>query len=921
MLWQRDVPEIALHAEQIVGREPELAALEAFVGGEATGRGLLLTGSPGVGKSTLWEAGVRLAREQRTRVLGARSSSAEAQMSWAGLIDLFDGVTEELACLPRPQLHALQVALRRVEPGDTAPEPGAIALGVLSALRSVAADAAVLVAIDDIQWLDAPSGDVLTFAARRLERDRVRFLLTRRTGSAGGIERALEPGVERFEVGPLSLGSVRRLLLGRLHLALPRQLLRRVLDVTMGNPLFALEVGRTLQEKGLPAIGEPLPVPDDIEALLGTRVARLRAPARKLLLALALQANLDLSQLAAVAGSAAVEDAVDAGLLQVDGDRVRASHPLLPAAARKHSRARARRELHRELATLSGSAEVRVKHLVLGAEKPDARLAAAAADAAVGASARGGRQEAVELAEHALRLTPASAPERSDRLLALADYLVLAGEKQRATALLAPALDEITDGSARARALLILATGVVRSDEDLGRYFERALVESERDPALHATLRLRMAQNAAFLRLTRIAAAQAWAEKSLPTVRRAGRKLEQLGLDAVAWVRILRGFPIDDLCERHRAVSDAASYIAASPERAAAQRLAWRGELVQARAQLTRLQQLADERVEVASYVVLRLHLCELELRAGDLEAVSRLLDEWVESPEPEYSMSTQYHRCRALLAAARGLPTDAEQWAELTIEQAEATGSRWDVLEALRARGLAALLSHDTVRAADSLRTVWEHTCREDIDEPGVFPAAPDLVEALVELEEVDEARAVCDRLRGLAKRQEHPWGRATAKRCDALVALGSRTDEDAAVAGLEAAASEYGELGLRFDEARTPLLLGRAQRRRRQWAAARHALDQAVSTFDAMGSAGWADEARSELARVGARRPRPAGELTPAERRVAELARDGRSNKEIAQTLFVSVKTVEHHLSHIYAKLGVRSRTQLARRLSAPT
>jgi DNA-binding NarL/FixJ family response regulator len=146
-------------------------------------------------------------------------------------------------------------------------------------------------------------------------------------------------------------------------------------------------------------------------------------------------------------------------------------------------------------------------------------------------------------------------------------------------------------------------------------------------------------------------------------------------------------------------------------------------------------------------------------------------------------------------------------------------------------------------------------------------------------------------------------------------------RNDENAAVAGLEAAASEYGELGLRFDQARTLLLLGRAQRRRRQWAAARHALDQAVSTFDAMGSTGWAGEARSELARVGARRPRPAGELTPAERRVAELARDGRSNKEIARTLFVSVKTVELHLSHIYAKLGVRSRTQLARRLSAPT
>jgi DNA-binding NarL/FixJ family response regulator len=117
-----------------------------------------------------------------------------------------------------------------------------------------------------------------------------------------------------------------------------------------------------------------------------------------------------------------------------------------------------------------------------------------------------------------------------------------------------------------------------------------------------------------------------------------------------------------------------------------------------------------------------------------------------------------------------------------------------------------------------------------------------------------------------------------------------------------------------------RTLLLLGRSQRRRRKWAASRDALERAVRAFDAAGAPGWAAEAGAELERVGARRPRAAGELTPSERRVAELAAEGRSNKEIAQALFVTVKTVERHLSHAYAKLGVRSRTQLARRLTAP-
>ena len=167
------------------------------------------------------------------------------------------------------------------------------------------------------------------------------------------------------------------------------------------------------------------------------------------------------------------------------------------------------------------------------------------------------------------------------------------------------------------------------------------------------------------------------------------------------------------------------------------------------------------------------------------------------------------------------------------------------------------------------------------------------------------------------LAEDQEHPWGLATAKRCDALVQLGSQTDEEAAAAALEEAAAAYGELGLRFDRARTLLLLGRAQRRRKKWAAARSALEQAAAAFEEIGSPGWVEEARTELARVGARRAPPAGELSAAERRVAELAAEGLANKEIARALFVSVKTVEGHLSRAYAKLGVRSRAQLARRL----
>jgi DNA-binding CsgD family transcriptional regulator len=313
----------------------------------------------------------------------------------------------------------------------------------------------------------------------------------------------------------------------------------------------------------------------------------------------------------------------------------------------------------------------------------------------------------------------------------------------------------------------------------------------------------------------------------------------------------------------------------------------------------------------------MRLHVCELELRVGAWDEAERLLDEWAESSERKLLIRPMYQRCRGLLAAGRGLTDDAERWGTDALARAKTTGSRWDELEALRVLGIAALLAHEPARAVERLRAAWEHTVREHIDEPGVFPVAPELVEALTQVGELDEAQAVADRLRALAEAQEHPWGRATAARCDAVVRLASdRYDADAATA-LAGAAADYGRLGLPFDRARALFSLGRAQRRLRKWGAARDSLQAAAAAFDDIGSTGWAILARSELDRVGARKPTASGELTPTEQRTAELAAGGLSNKEIAATLYVTVHTVEVHLSRAYAKLGVRSRGQLAAQL----
>ena len=430
-----------------------------------------------------------------------------------------------------------------------------------------------------------------------------------------------------------------------------------------------------------------------------------------------------------------------------------------------------------------------------------------------------------------------------------------------------------------------------------------------------------MATDRAVLRVEQIAAAEATALAALPaaraTGREAGREAEREVLQALAWGRSLRGHPIDDLCRQFDDVSDATYFLAASPHRIAGQRLVWRGETARAKDVFARLTALADERGESLSYVLFRLHVCENHLRAGDWDAAPEVMDDWEQSGDRRLLFAPMYERCRALLAAGRRHAEEAGRWAAETIARAETTGVRWDGLEARRARGIAALLAHEPERAAESLRIVWEQTEREGVEEPGVFPVAPDLVEALAELGATHEAAAVTARLTELAEALEHPWGLATAKRCEGVIRLDAKRHEQSAAALNEAAAS-YEALGLRFDHARTLFALGRGLRRLRKWGDARRTLDQAIAVFEEIGSSGWVESARSELSRVGARRPTPAGKLTPTEQRIAELAAEGLANKEIARTLVVTVHTVEVHLSHAYAKLGIRSRSQLAARLS---
>ena len=901
---------------ELIGRESELAAVHTFLDGSGGSRALVVAGEPGIGKTALWSAAIDAAAERGYRVLSARASDAEAQMSFAALVDLLDGVDLGGLGLPAPQLHALQVALLREAPEGGGPESHAIGVGLLTTLRSLAAHDPILVALDDSQWIDAASATALVFAARRLEREPIMFVAASRPEPRSRLEDALgRDRLEQLPIGPLSLGGVRRLLWERLGLSLPRPALRRIVDTTLGNPLFVLELGRSLAEHGVPGIGEELQVPETLDGLLGARVESLAEPVRRSLLAVALSADLTPRQLAAIVDAEDLEAGVEAGVLVMDGDRIRAWHPLLAAVATARSNPSERRSLHLDLAALTQNPELRARHLALARDRPDEDLAAEVAAAALAATARGAWQGAAELGEHALRLTPADSPERPKRAFYVCLMLGMVGERERLKRILTKEVEALPPGPDRARLLLVMPA-VVGSNDEICRYFERALEESRTDPALQAAVLGNLSFNATAIRVAQVREAERWAEEALPASR-ADHEIERSVLYALASARALRGRPLDDICERFREITGAASYVLGSPERIAGARLVWRGELDRARRVLSQLLALSDEGGDVLGYAHMRLHMCELELRSGAWDSVDRLLEEWAVPTEREVLGWPAFERCQGLLALGRGDASEAKRWAAEELARGEAVSVPFHELEALRITGCAELLAHDPTGAAVNLRTVWEHTEREGVEEPGALPVAPDLVEALVELGEREEAGAVARRLRDLSEQQDHPWGLATSARCEAHVLLTAGYNEAAAL-GLEHAAEAYAALGLRFDRARSLLLLGRAERRHRKWGAARRSLERAEAAFDEMGSAGWVEETRAELARVGARRPAPAGRLTPAERRVVELAREGLGNKEIAQTLFVSVKTVEKHLSHAYAKLGVRSRAQLTRGLS---
>lgn len=896
----------------VIGRETELARLAAFVDGTGAGA-FVVAGPAGVGKTTVWEAALAVASGTGCRTLVTRAVESELPLSFVGLGDLLADV--DLAAfseIPAPQRHALEVVLYRAEPtAQTTLDTSAAAMGLANLLRGLATGGPVLIAIDDVASLDRPSLETLTFAARRLGDCAVRFLLTRRAGMASELEDALAPlPVEQLELGALTLGATRLLLAERLGLVLSRRMLRRLHEEAGGNPLLVLELGMAAHGR---QVDDPLATTPiaRAEELFGDRVAALPPAVRQLLLAVALSPDITEAELATL-GARALAEALRLGVVVADGRRVRAAHPLLAEAARGRSSREERRQLHLRVAGVVAGAARKLHHAALGTVGPDVALAAALEEAAGAALAHGALPDALELRQHALRLTLAAEPAMPERLLALAELLVAAGELPAVIELLAPRVEALPTGRQRARAHLLIGEASPLAEHEV--QLELALEHAAGEPDLVAATLAAKAILLALIRVEQIENAEAFAEQAVLAAKRSMvPEAEARGLHSLAWARILRGHAIEDLGLAGDEV--VASLYESALERPTAVRLSWRGQIAESRALLDRLLARAEVRGEARSCVVLYLHRCELELRAGDTHAAAASLDAWEAwtADEAPSDVETIRARCRALLAAMKGQPDEATHWADAADASNVASGFAWDRLEVLRARGLAALQQGDPARAAASLRPIWEHALQQGINDPGAFPVAGDLVEALLALGQLEDATVILDRLSVLIAEQRHPWGGVTVSRCQGLLKLAEHPDDDA-FASLEAAANDYLELGLRFEAARTLLTAGRAARRQRRWGLTSVLIERATAIFDELGADGWVMIAR---AASGRRRSSQPGELTDAETRVAHLALDGLSNKEIATQLVLSVSTVETHLKRIYAKLGINSRTQLSRRI----
>jgi DNA-binding CsgD family transcriptional regulator len=916
----------------MVGRGAELERIVGLLrADERPPTALVVEGEPGIGKTALWEEALAAA-EGSALVLTCRPAQAEAGLSFAGLGDLLTGVIDPvLEKLPGPQRSAIGAALL-INGGSGKHDHRVIGAATLSVLKALSSAARLIVAIDDLQWLDRPSARALGFALRRVTGEPVTLLATRRPEANPTLlmlDAALrDRAVVRISVGPLSVGALGRVIHDRAGVRLSRSTLLRVHRVSRGNPLFALELARALDEQEVPPEpGRPLPVPGDLRVLLLARVGRLPITVQRVLLFVALLAKPTESTLAEALGGDwddAIRRLAPTGLIEMGGGSVRFVHPLHAAAVADAATHRARADVHRRLAEVVEDEEQRARHLAYASNAPNAAVAATLEATSRSATNRGAPDAAAELADLAGSFTPDDAvADRCRRCILAGDSRFALGDFELAEARFKEAEAVAPPGRDHADALLHMGRMTIYRGamQEAFRLIESALSESADHPDLRAAIEADLAfissrtgSPDAILRHAQIA---------VDLAEQVGaRHIRADALALTASARFAAGHGVDRALldealrdEDRHALQNARG----RPSEVVALVLSWAGEFDEARAILDRCERETSESGLDAMLPFVRYLLCELDCWTGAWEqGLARAIDaDHLAEQLGDGTLRTLTSYAVALLSAHLGRVDDARTSSKRGADLAATIGIPLSYAMNRSVFGFLEASLGRPERAASILGPLVDFGRAAGMEEPAPMWFVPDLIEALAVLGDLEKAASLTDWLEEHARAIDRPRGLAGAARCRALLAaVGGRTDE--ALAACDEALVQHDRVAVPFERARTLLVRGQVARRARKWGIARETLDAAVASFDELGAALWLARAEGERARIGGRTA-SRWELSSSERLVAELVAQGKTNREVAEALFLSPKTVSATLGRVYRKLGVSSRTELAARLAS--
>ncbi|QIQ06369.1 AAA family ATPase [Streptomyces liangshanensis] len=912
--------------DALVGRAGELDRIRAFLASADRGRALLLSGQAGVGKTALLGAVAKAAAASGTRVLHAAGVEFEADVSYSGLNQVLFPLADTFGELRDTHRDALRVALGFG--GGPPPDRLVVSSATLMLLRQVSAAEPYLLVVDDLPWIDRASAAVLGFVARRLAGSAVGFLGAMRSGSESFFNGG---GIPEYEVPPLDATSSRALLDARFpHLA--ERVRQRLLVESEGNPLALMELPAVLtgqQRAALENLPAVLPLGGRLQALFVSRVSRLPPAARWLLLLATTDGTGDLGVLRAAAREAGhltdLDDLAPAErdrLVHVDEGtrRLVFRHPLIRSSVVAASTSAERRAAHRALARVARHPERRAWHLGEASVEPDEEVAALLERAAHRITARGDAVGAVAALIRAADLSPLGADRA--RRLAEAAYIGAdaTGELRGASELLDHARRADPDHvgslhSAAAAVYLVingdgdidtahrLLVGAVESGAHGYDATDHALVD-----AVHLLVLLCFFSGRAEP-WEPLYAAMARLRPEPPTLLSVVAKTfsdpARSGIGALAELEsLLGGLPEETDPGRIVRLGTASLY---------ADRL---GDVREASWKVV-LQ--GRDGGPVRRHLGALMHLCLDDYLTGRWDECVELAEEGIQLCEDSgYAFFTWYFwYCRAVVAGPRGDSGTADPLTERIVRWATPRGVGAALHYARQVRTVVDLGRGDfesayrNATAISPAGTFASHV-------PHALWVAMDLVEAAVRTGRHPEAAAHVAAMREADLAALSPRLALLAGGAEALCAA----DHAEAARLFERALALPGVERLPFDRARVRLAYGERLRRARATTEARGPLSEAYETFTLLGARPWAERASKELRATGWAAPGTAVDgkaLTPQEREIAHLAASGLSNKQIAERLYLSHRTVGAHLYQIFPKLGIGSRAALRDALAA--